>query len=41
MIQEMDVIPRKRWPRLQLVNYGMKKSKKSGHDYFDFEVLVV
>ena len=40
MIKEMDMIPRKGWPRLQLVNDGMKKAKKSGYEYFDFEVMV-
>ena len=40
MIKEMDGIPRKRWADLKLVNHGMKRAKKSGHEYFDFEVVV-
>ena len=40
MIQEMDDIPRKRLTHLKLANYGMKRAKKSGHEYFDFEVMV-
>ena len=40
MMQEMDGIPRHRWTNLKIVNYGMKRAKKSGHEYFDFEVVI-
>ena len=40
LIEEMDGIPRKRWADLKIVNHGMKRAKKSGHEYFDFEVVV-
>ena len=40
LIREMRRIPRERWHLLKIDNYGMKKAKKSGHDYFDFEVVI-
>ena len=29
-----------RWHLLKIDNYGMKKAKKSGHDYFNLEVVI-
>ena len=40
MMQELDDIPQKRWTDLKIANHGMKRGKKSGHEYFDFEVVV-
>lgn len=40
LIWEMRRIPQEKWHLLKIDNYGMKKSKKSGHDYFDFEVVI-
>ena len=40
LIREMRRIPREKWHLLKIDNYGMKKAKKSGYDYFDFEVVI-
>ena len=40
LIREMRRISREKWHLLKIDNYGMKKAKKSGHDYFDFEVVI-
>ena len=40
LIREMRRISREKWHLLKIDNYGMKKAKKSGYDYFDFEVVI-
>ena len=40
MIWELRRISQQKWHLLKIDNYGMKKSKKSGYDYFDFEVVI-
>lgn len=39
MMREMDRLLQNRWHGLKIDNYGMKRSKKSGYEYFDFEVV--